>query len=186
MTRALDNLRQITTFLMMNNTSPTKGFTAGEIADAVPDLKERTVYRIVSSNPQFVQTQNSIHPKRYYFDPLKVKVVREATGPLQIRPELAVSDKPLMLTLQGLLDGTKGEDNQLRREIVTIAKAANNALAFQVNKEALNPSLWEAAKYSVENLEQFAAALYQRMYAIRNDERYNSPEWWAMFTKEQG
>ena len=186
MTRNLDNLRDITTFLMMQNSNPSKGYTAREIADAVPSLKESSVYRIIRANPQFVQTTNSIHPKRYYFDPMRVKVVaNKAGGKLQIRPELEVTPKPVLDFLQGLIANTKGEDSPLYKEVKRIGTAANNAMLFQTNQEPLEPALWASAKNSIDVLESFAATLYQRIYELKSDDRYDSPEWWAIFSKEQ-
>lgn len=187
MSRNKENLRDITTFLMMNNTSPTKGYTAREIADAVPTLREPSVYRILRENPQFVQTENSIHPKRYYFDPLKARVVTDAKSKLHIRPELEVTDRNKVDVIQSLLNVLKsedGKDSNLRKEVVRVALAVDNALNFQQNKSPLEPAKWETAKHSIDNLEVFAATLYQRIQSIKSDERYGTPEWWAMFTKE--
>ena len=182
MSRNLDNLRDITTFLMLHGTSPTKGYTAAEISEAVPTLKERSVYRILQSNPQFVQTTNSIHPKRYYFDPLKVALPTKANS-LTIRPEYRAEHGTPVKFIEGLVRNLKGEDSPIYKEVKNIGFAANNAIMFSKNMEALQPGKWEAAKYSIDNLEQFAAILYQRCYELKNDPRYNSPEWWSIFTE---
>lgn len=183
--RSIDNLRDITTFLMMHHSTPTKGFTAKEIAEAVPSLRESSVYRILKEQPQFVQTENSLHPKRYYFDPLKVKTVREAKSKLHIRPELEVQPRPVLEVIENLIKNTKSDPSTpLYNEIRRVALAANNAIEFQANVKPLEPALWENAKNSLDILESFAATLYQRIYELKSDERYNSPEWWALFTKE--
>jgi hypothetical protein len=169
---------------MMNNTSPTKGYTAQEIADAVPTLKPSTVYRILKESPQFVQTENSIHPKRYYFDATRIPRDKQVANSMQIRPEYRADDRSIHDTLKGLLDNLREEKGPLYKEVANIAQAANVSINFQTGKAPLTPTEWERAKYSIDVLEQFAATLYQRMYAIKTDERYGTPEWWAMFTKE--
>ena len=187
MARGLDNLRQITTFLMMNNSNPTKGFSAAEIAEAVPTLKERSVYRILKDNPQFVQTSNSVFPVRYYFDPLLVPQVKAKQDSWQIRPEFKVEPINPLIFLKGLIGNTKvNEDShKLYEQIRPVGKAANNAVAFQKNQEPLQPALWDAAKFSLDQLEVFSATLYQRIQQIKTDPRYDTPEWWAIFEPEE-
>lgn len=186
MARHTENLRDITTFLMMNNSNPMKGYTAAEIAASVPTLKESSVYRVLRSNPQFVQTDNSIHPKRYWFDPLKVKIVRDQQyGKLHIRPELAVTDRELVDWFGSLVANLKPADedpyaSRVYASIKVIGTALNNADFFQRNVEPLQPALWDKAKQHIDSLEVFAATLYQRIYELKNDPRYDSPEWWSM------
>lgn len=187
MARGLDNLRQITTFLMMNNSNPTKGYSAAEIAEAVPSLKERSVYRILKDNPQFVQTSNSVFPTRYYFDPLKVPQVRAKPDSWQIRPEFKVEPISAFKFLKNLIASTKADENYVSKiyeQVRPVGKAANNAIAFQRNSEALQPALWDAAKFSLDQLEVFSATLYQRIRQIKDDPRYDTPEWWAIFEPE--
>lgn len=181
-----DNIRDITTFLMMNNSNPMHGYSGAEIAEAVPHLKRSTVYRILNDCPQFVRTKNSIHPIKYYFDPMKVERVVKTQNRFEIRPEIRPSEKPVLEWMRALIDTTKPVENEtkLYNEIKKLGIAANNAIDFQQNKAPLQPAKWEAAKFSIDQIEQFAAGLYCRMQELKSDERYDSPEWWAIFNPE--
>lgn len=186
MSRNTDNLRQITTFLMMNNSSPLKGYTAKEISEAVPSLKERTVYRLLSTHPQFNQTENSIHPIRWWFDPLQVKIVSETIdNSMAIRPEFKVTASTHTNWIGRLLRATVGDENALAEQAKLLGKAANNAVLFQQNKADLSPEAWANAKQALDQLERFTATLYQRIQSMKNDERFDTPEWWAIFDPEE-
>lgn len=188
MSRNSDNLRDITTFLMMNNSSPTRGFTGTEISEAVPHLKRSSVYRILKDNPQFVQTKNSIHPVRYYFDPLLVPQAKAKQDSWQIRPEFKVEPVSALKFLKNLIATTKADENYISKvyeQVRPVGKAANNAVAFQKNQDPLQPALWDAAKFSLDQLELFSATLYQRIQQIKTDPRYDTPEWWAIFEPEE-
>lgn len=179
------NVATIATYLLAN-ASEQKGVSVVALANEFPAIGRSTIYRIVRNNPAFREALYPFHPRGYWYDPSKVEKLNGQQNKGS-RPE--IEPKPIrewLRPLQMNLRANTEFDNQspVYKKLADILAANNHSVAFQKNEEELDPVVWKEAQAAVETLLNFAYTLQVRLESLINDSRYDSPEWWALFPKE--
>lgn len=156
----------VANILLANGANQYGGMTARELLDAIPDIPERTMYSILKQTG-FKQCERAVWPKQFWYDvseKQKIKKVPVPVGNGENRVELSPYDG---------------------KEFITNLKYNGEAL-ITAHKMILNYNHEDKAKFHnmMNQLEEFALKLQERVQQTKAHSFYDTPEWWRIYNDE--